>query len=259
MIKNVTVLCMAVVFLVGLAGIASCDEQPSLVIPGAGYTGTYDTEVVLGNPYDADLSLNVFPLRLSSQFAGCVADPCPPPFPLFVTVKANGQSIFHYSDGFAMGVSALYVSAADETDSRLPIVRARVYAVGNPGRSMELPIVTYATLVDRADVPLIFVGGLHSASAYSNLVVLETSHLVDSDVDVRIDAIDQDGHTVASMYRSIISGHSIFLVDLLGQMGVSDFGGQIRVTRIGGIGVIDGMLITQAADGGYAISSGFNP
>ena len=255
---KIAFLCVAS-FLLALATAATGEEPTSLVIPGAGFTGTYDTEIVLGNPYDVDLNLIVFPLRLSSQYAGCMFNECPPPQPMLVTLKANGQGVFHYSDAFPMDVAALYVGEADESDFRLPVARARVYAVGNPGRAMELPINTYATLVARSDAALVFVGAQHSRAAYSNLVVLETSHLVDSDVDVRIEAVDQDGHAVGSIERSIVSGHSIFLVNVVGQMGIPEFSGQIRVTRVGGTGVIDGILATQTTDGGYAISSGFNP
>jgi hypothetical protein len=254
----ISLLSVIAVMVVG-ARAASAAEDPALVIPGAGSTGAWDTEVLIGNPFDTPMNVAVSPVRVSSQYSGCQADPCPPPFPIFVALSSNGQKIVHYSD-IGEGVAALYVSNTDPGAPQLPVVRARAYAVGQPSRAMELPIVTYATLVARASAPMVFVGALRSAGgAHSNLALAETANLVGSDATVRIDAIDENGQTVGSMNRAIIPAHVLFLTDVLEQMGVSEFSGQIRVTQTGGTGVLDGALATLTPDGGFAISSGFNP
>lgn len=251
---------LAVIAVVGSSTrVASAAEDPALVIPGAGFTGTWDTEILIGNPLDTTMNVAVSPVRLSSQFTGCQSDPCPPPFGVSVALPAHGQRVVHYSDIF-VGVAALYVSNLDSGTTQLPIVRARAYAVAQPSRAMELPIVTYATLVARGGAPMVFVGVYRSTGgAHSNLALAETANLVGSDATVRIDAIDENGQTIGSMNRSIILGQAIFLVDVLGQMGVSEFSGQIRVTQTGGNGVLDGALATLTPDGGFAVSSGFNP
>jgi hypothetical protein len=259
--RNTTVRLLAgVICFVGLATTARATEDPALVIPGAGFTGAWDTEVVLANPYDTELHVTVFTVRLSSQYAGCMINECPPPLAIFLTLLPHGQSVTRYSQINAEGVTALYVSNSDQGATNLPVVRARAYAVAQPSRAMELPIVTYATLVARGGAPLVFVGALRSADGtHSNLVVAETANLVGSDASVRIDAIDENGQTVGSMNRTIIQAHVLFLVDVLEQMGVSEFSGQIRVTQTGGTGVLDGALATLTPDGGFAVSSGFNP
>jgi hypothetical protein len=101
------------------------------------------------------------------------------------------------------------------------------------------------------------VSAIRSAEgAQSNLAIAETANLVGSDATVRI---DENGQTVGSMNRAIIPGHAVFLTDVLEQMGVSEFSGQIRVTQTGGTGVLDGALATLTQDGSFAVSSGFNP
>jgi hypothetical protein len=258
--KMSIILLLSVITVTGVGGrAASAAEDPALVIPGAGFTGAWDTEVVIGNPFDTPMNVGVSPVRLSSQFAGCQADPCPPPFEVDVAIPAHAQRVVHYSDIF-VGVAALYVSNTDPGATQLPVVRARAYAVAQPSRAMELPVVTYATLVARGGAPMVFVGALRSADgAHSNLAIAETANLVGSDAIVRIDAIDENGQTVATMNRSIIPAHVLFLTDILEQMGVSEFSGQIRVTQTGGTGVLDGALATLTPDGGFAVSSGFNP
>jgi hypothetical protein len=244
---------------------ASGVEAPALVVVGAGYTGTWDTEILIGNPYDADLNLEVSSVRLSSETTPCTVGTCPPPTPTYLALKANSQITIHVSQmGGLIGgpVIALYINCvpgADSIDTRLPVVRARAYAVATPGRAMELPVVSIAALTSRAPLPFVFVGALHSATAHSNLIVAETSNLVGSDANFVIDAVNSDGEVVASMTRSVSAGGSVFLVDVLGAMGISDFDGVIRVNQTGGPGVVTGALATLTDDGGFAVSGGFNP
>jgi len=236
---------------------ASAQDASSIVVVGAGYTGSWDTEVVLANPYDGDLAITAYTARLSSAASGCQADPCPPPYPVFLTLPAHGQGTFHYSDVKATGVSALYISTDDGV--RLPVARARAYDVQTPSRAMGLPVISFSTLAARPPGPFMFPGARRSSSAHSNLVVVESSNLVNSSAAILIEAVNADGVTVASTTRSIAAGRSVIIPDLLGVMGLSDFDGTVRVTQTGGTGIIDGALAILTDDGGFAVSEGFNP
>ncbi len=236
-------------------------EPDALVVAGAGFTDAWDTEIVLGNPFDSDLAVVVFTKRISSEYGGCpFAGECPPPEPRFLTLSPNSQIIVHYSDLFPPGLTGLYISSApDDPLSRLPAVRARSFATVEPRRAMELPIVSYEALVSRPASSLVFVGARKSATSHSNLFLGETAAFVDSMADVRIDAIDTSGIVVGSAEQSIPAGGSILVSDVIGAMGIADFEGQVRVTQIGGSGVVTGALATLADDGSFAVSAGFIP
>jgi hypothetical protein len=124
---------------------------------------------------------------------------------------------------------------------------------------MGLPIVSAATLASRPPGPFVFPGAARSSSAHSNLVVVETSDVVGASASFLIEAVNGGGETVASTTRSLQSGQSGMIPDLLGVMGVTDFDGSIRVTQTSGSGIINGALATLTTDGGFAVSEGFNP
>ncbi len=53
---------------------------------------------------------------------------------------------------------------------------------------------------------------------------------------------------------------SLFLIDVLQQLGVGELdGGQIRVTKTAGIGLMRGVLATLSDDGRVSLSLGANP
>lgn len=235
-------------------------EPDALVIAGAGFTGTWDTELVLGNPFDSELTVLLFTKRISSQYSGCTAGPCPPPVPAFVTLGPNAQRTVRYSELFPPGMTGVYVSSSpDDVLARLPMIRARAYATGQPARAMELPMVTYESLVSRPYAPLIFVGAAKSATSHSNLFLADTADFVASGAVVQVDAIDASGNVVGSLEQSIPAGGPALLSDVIGSMGITQFAGQLRVTQIGGTGVVNGALATLSEDGGFAVSAGLIP
>jgi hypothetical protein len=235
-------------------------EPNALVIPGAGFTGEWDTELVLANPTGSTLDVLIFTRRVSSEFGGCTIGECPPPQPVLLALAPKAQRTIRYSEMFPPGLTGMYVGtySVDSIDP-LPTARARAFATSNPSRAMELPIVTYEALLSRPSSPLVFAGALRSSSSHSNLFLSETSDFVDYGAVVLIEAIDSTGNTVGSIHRSLSFGGYTVVFDVIGSMNISDFDGQVRVTQIGGSGIIDGALATLTSDGGFAVSAGFNP
>jgi hypothetical protein len=236
------------------------EEPNAIIVAGAGFTGSWDTELVLGNPFDSELAVSLFIRRLSSEFGGCMLSTCPPPQPAFITLAPTSEQTVRYSDLFPPGITGVYVSGSPgDPLARLPMVRARAYAIDQPARAMELPTVTYETLVSLPASPLIFLGAARSPGSHSNLFLAETSNLAESDAVVRVDAIDTSGGVVGSLNQAIPAGGAVTFSEVLGTMGITQFDGTLRVTRIGGTGVVNGALATLSDDGGFAVSAGLIP
>jgi hypothetical protein len=230
------------------------DQPNALLIVGSGYTGTWDTELLIVNPTNVPLDLEIGTIPIPS---GCTLSTCPPPYdPARIEVPASGQ-LTRYVSGLVFGMQYLYVLPSNPTDP-LPIVRARAYEVAQPSRAMELPITSFAALAARQNSPLDFPGAVRSSDAHSNLVLAEVGGQFLS-ASVRIDAITTDGTTVATKNVSLATRQTLFLVDILTTMGLQEFSGHLRVTYTGGGGIIDGALATLTSDGGFAVSAGFNP
>jgi hypothetical protein len=236
--------------------IAPASTPVALVVPGAGVAGPWDTEIVLANPTGVQLD----GVSIGQTNTGCSINECPPPQPIVVSIPANGQIrvIASETSLFLDGqVSFLLVGGAINTPA-IPTIRVRVFDTLQPSRAMELPVVSVETLAGRTGLPFVFPGALRSNSGYSNLVISEING--SGAAVVRLEAFDDTGVSIGSVDRTIQSFRTLFLGDVLQSVfSVSNFSGQIRVTQIGGSGIIDGALATLTSDGGFAVSSGFNP
>ena len=79
-------------------------------------------------------------------------------------------------------------------------------------------------------------------------------------LSVRVEAYSPAGDSLGSAGFDLSNGTTLFLVDVLVQLGVSELdGGQIRVTKTGGNGLMWGLLATLTDDGGVTVSPGLNP
>lgn len=77
---------------------------------------------------------------------------------------------------------------------------------------------------------------------------------------VRVDLFASDGTQMASGEFSVVAGTSLYLVDVIGRLGVTTLqDGQIRVSRVGPEGRLWGYLATVNGDGAISIYSGVNP
>jgi hypothetical protein len=230
------------------------DQSNALLIMGSGFTGTWNTELRIVNPTGSPLALQVGGFPFSTA---CTFNPCPPPYPIHIELPPNGEQTVLFTDVFAgAALQFLYVLPSASSDP-LPVVRARAYEIAQPARAMELPITSYVALVARQNSPLDFPGAERSTTAHSNLVIAEVGQF--SPASARIDAITNDGTTVASKDVSLATGQTLFLIDILTTMGLQEFSGHLRVTYTGGGGIIDGALATLTNDSGFAVSAGFNP
>jgi hypothetical protein len=83
---------------------------------------------------------------------------------------------------------------------------------------------------------------------------------VDDEITVRVEAFSSDGDLLGGRSFRIERGTTVFLVDVVAQLGVSELdGGQIRITRTGGNGLPWGLLSTLSDDGRISVSAGWNP
>jgi hypothetical protein len=226
-------------------------ELNAITIVGAGHTDAWDTELVIANPFPVELDV------LVGRIPRPCPTTCPPPVPRIIALPADGQLTLLASDFMPPEVSFLFVTPTLENAPGLPVVRARAFAVNEPSRAMELPVISFAEWANRSGQTLVFPGAEKSADSYSNLSIAELSE--GSTAGYRVDAYDAAGRKVASFEGALQPGDFGVIVDVLKQMGVSSFAGQLRLTRTCGDGVLAGALATLNSDGSFAVSGGFNP
>jgi hypothetical protein len=144
-------------------------------------------------------------------------------------------------------------------------VKARIYNRGSPGQSADLPTIRLSTLTNISPKTLTFPGAQRAGPARSNLLISDvnsTAAIIGSRqmVRVRVDLLSLDGSLVASGEFDFFAGDSIYLIDVIGRLGVSNFErGQIRVTELGNQALLWGYLSTINSDGAVSVFSGLNP
>jgi hypothetical protein len=175
----------------------------------------------------------------------------------YSTLPGNGATRFATTSGdFGRFTGRLFVGADDAEE--LPTVRARVVNRARPDQAIELPLFRRSTLVAVNPGVLAFPFRVVSPGDHSNLFVSEIG--LSSGLDVKIEAFAFSGELVASTTRSIASGETLFLVDVLAQLGATGISeGQIRVTKTGGSGNLWGLLASVTGNGGVFVSIGRHP
>jgi hypothetical protein len=222
-----------------------------LVAIGAGVAGTWETEIEFANLEDRNLS--VFAGEQPHPFV-CVTSPCGI---AYAALPGNGTTRVVTSSGdFGRFTGRLFLGADDAEE--LPTIRARVVNRARPTQVIELPLFRRSTLVAMNPGVLAFPFRIVSAGDHSNLFVSEiglTSDLIDT-----IEAIAISGDLLSSTTRSLAPGETIFLVDVLTQLGVTAISeGQVRVTKTGGTGILWGLLSTVSDDGRVTVAVGRHP
>jgi hypothetical protein len=104
------------------------------------------------------------------------------------------------------------------------------------------------------------------AGTHSNLLITEISslsylRLTNNNLQVLVEAFSDTGQPVGSGSFSVVGdAGSVYLVDILGRLGVSELPtGQIRLTKTGGGGIMWGYLFTAKSDGTFTVSLGATP
>lgn len=110
---------------------------------------------------------------------------------------------------------------------------------------------------------LVFPGARRSDGVYSNLILESLGPDATSTSAVLVEVFDSEGQRRGSV-PLIVTGEStiqaVTLVDVVGAAGVPTLdGGQVRVTRTAGPGVLWGALATVYREGFLQVSVGANP
>jgi hypothetical protein len=233
------------------AGGSAAHDADVLVALGGGVAGTWETEIEFANLEDRPLSV----------FAGeephpivCITSPCAI---AYSPLPGNGAArLVTTSADFARFTGRLFVGADDAEE--LPTVRARVVNRARPSQTIELPLFRRSTLVALNPGVLAFPYRVLSAGEHSNLFVSEIG--LSSDLMVTIEAFAFSGERLSSTNRTLTPGETLFLVDVLAQLGVTGISeGQVRVTKTGGGGILWGLLSTVSDDGRVSVAVGRHP
>ena len=256
--SGIVVLCVA----------ASAAAQASgVIVTGVGSSGTWGTSIDFANPGST-------PIRfiLTPNPRECFVGPCD------FTVPANGTLTLG-RESFPGALQTIFV--APEEGSPAPVVRAHVADAASP-RGAELPAASLDAITGRAGSnALAFPGVTRNASTHSNLILAgisatPASFPTDTFAAV-VQLFDRDGNLLANRLvtndcppaAAATSCPDLFLVDVVGQLGVSAIeGGQLSVTKIqidpGNVPftqavAIWGELANVSATGPSGVIAGANP
>lgn len=223
-----------------------------LVAVGAGVAGTWETEFDFANP-DALNGVNVFAGEQPHPFV-CVTAPCGI---AYASLPRSGTArIVTRSAEFGRFTGRLFVGADDAEE--LPTVKARVVNRVRPTQTIELPLYRQSTLVALNPLVLSFPDAQRAPGIHTNLFVSEVG--TTAGIDVRIEALSASGDSLGSATRSLAPGETLFFQDVLARINVEEIlGGQIRVTRTGGAGVLWGLAATVFDDGRVTVTAGKHP
>lgn len=234
----------------------------SLVVTGTGSPGTWTTQLEIANPGSTDLRMTIYQ---AAGFQECSFPVCP-----FVTlvVPADGTALVETSAlsfDSATQLQTIYVTPSD--DVTLPTVRAQATNLSQPSQKNILPVVRLSTLNLLAPSVLSFPAASRTSTTHSNIGVgVVAPDGTNPMFSIRIDVLSSTGTLLASrtfantIVPELGSGANIFLVDVLGLLGIGDLEeGQIRVTKLSGDGALWGEMATVTSDCGVLMTEGINP
>jgi hypothetical protein len=233
----------------------------SLVIVGAGRSGSWDTLIEIANGGATTATVQVGP---TPEFQAI----CPPPCVLPTPILAPGQSVRLTPDdlsGFLhldSGAAVVFVNGSVPEFAQSVTVRAHTVNTAVPTQSAEIPVVRLSTVLGMGSVPLVFPGAERTGGSHSNVLLAD---LTGSPQGVTVEAFDSSGTLVStgtllgSATETVPGGSTLYLVDVLARLGVSSLAdGQIRITPVSG-GVIWGWIGTVFPGTGVRIGLGRNP
>jgi hypothetical protein len=231
----------------------------TMVAVGAGSIGTWNTEFEVANA--TGRNLDVILSWVSNPGAVCIPGVCP----VGTTIQPNGSGKLLASTvlGSLPFVGSFYLvsdpQAADDY-----AVRARVFNTVRPTEAIEIPVFRLSTLISLNPGVLAFPSATRSNTAHSNLVLAEVAER--GTLSMLVEAFSVSGQLLGGLPVEITADpqdtgrRSVFLMDVLSTLGITELsGGQIRVTKLGGEGVMWGLLATVFTDGRVIVSLGQNP
>ena len=238
----------------------------ALVLAGVGHIGTWHTEAEVVNP-----NFDRIVLETNASFVGAFLDnsPCPDPCRYHDDiVPALGSVSLDEAFQIALfsGFSTIYITPKPRTGLRLAVVHARLVNDANPAQSVDVPTISLSTLTRIDPSVLTFPGAVRHGFAHSNLLVANVWRLnapvptFPPTVSARVTAYSPDGTVLGSLDTGVIDGHFVYLTDVLSRLGVSDLLlGSVRVTRLGGTGLLWGIMYTAHENGAVTATIGLNP
>ena len=237
--------------------------QPDAVLVLAAQTvGGWTTEFDFANVEDQPISLfgsSYFPP--SSVCAGS----CPPEIRLPLSPHGSGNGNASQTS-FGPLFGGLFFRSLE--DGILPGVKARLVHSAAPSKSIDIPVIRLSTVAALDPSVLVFPSALRTnTGGHCNLLIAEigSNSLLrlptpDTGLQLLLEAFSPDGQLVGSTDMSVRGGDALYLVDVLSQLGVAELsGGAIRVTRVGGGGIMWGYLFTVTDEGAIGVSMGATP
>jgi hypothetical protein len=226
-------------------------QPDALLVGGAGTSGSWQTEYRFANVESNPVTI----------FAGIFPRPtyvcgiCTVP-QIVQRIPADGSSKAGSDVLRLVGLRIVPFRVLE--DGILPSVKARSFNANVPGQSVDLPTIRLSRLMELNPSLLSFPGAVKFGAARSNLWLAEAGR--HESLDIVIELIDPDGHIVASRAETVGAGESVYLVDVIGSLGIASFpDGQLRVRKNADRGLLWGYLATVDGNGAISIFSGLNP
>lgn len=244
------------------SGNAIARFQPdAVVVLAAQNVGGWTTEFDFSNVEDRPVTLFG-----SGSFSPGISDLRPPRPDLYLSIPPHGSVEGNASPiTFGPLFGALFFRSLE--DGTLPSVKARLVNSASPSKTIDIPTIRLSSVASLDPAVLVFPSALRTrGGGHSNLLIAEVgagSYLrfpILQDVQVLVEGFSATGQSVGSLNATIPGGDSVYLVDVLAKLGVDELsGGSIRLTRVGGRGIMWGYLITVTDDGAIGVSLGATP
>jgi hypothetical protein len=236
-------------------------QSDSVVLVGVGQTGPWVTEMTAANPAESSLLAHVSPEPHFEPLGPC---PGPCPFVYFGLGPNGTQALDPLLVGrLAAGetVTTLYITPED--GKPLPPIRARVVNTSRPEQAISVPGFRLSTLLALNPINLSFPGARRSVTERTNLALAdlkEPNRRSGSGLSIQVEVYGSSGLGLSSASYTLAPGETRFLVDLLGQLGISNLeNGQVRVRKTAGEGHVWGTMFTTDSDGTVTVSVGAHP
>ncbi len=235
-------------------------QPDAAVVLAAQNVGGWTTEFDFANVEDQAVTLFGFPAFLPQTACGI----CSPELRLSIPPHGSGRGT---AGQLVSGpfFAALFFRSLE--DGILPSVKARLVNSASPSKTIDIPTIRLSTLAALDPAVLVFPSALRTGGGgHSNLLISEVSAgsylrlSIGQDIQVLVEGFSAAGQSVGSLNATIPGGDSLYLVDVLAKLGVDELsGGSIRLTRVGGRGIMWGYLITVTDDGAIGVGLGATP
>jgi hypothetical protein len=236
-----------------LCAFAARAEGYDLAVYGAGVAGSWTTELTLANLNSEETSFGI-----GNRFV----QPCDPGATCFqfVTVPAKGSTVVTYPlDRLSSDIGAAYIYTGTGAS---PAVLARAH-VPDSCASVDLPVFHLTALRALNPSSLVLSGARSGIYGRSNLLlanVPDPGGANGEPVTIAVEALTADGAPIGDTTVSLYAFQTAFLLDIVSVLGAGSIqDGQVRLTKIGGGGVMWAVMPVVRADGSVSVSVGQAP